>query len=320
MTTASRNLLWVGLIIVLLHSALILQWSARQGRLALPVYYDDNHSLVDGARRLEIWQHQGVLAVLKDYKTYPPHAPGHSAIAAASFALIGFHVWAPYLTNAIFLGLVLLALNLALGTTDWRLKAACMLLITSAPIAGISILEFRSEINVAALGALGVIFFLCWSITRSISLWRLLGSAFCFAACFLIKPAVFPYTLGLMGLCIIYHMVNAAFLCKERAVAFGIRDMLVFTLVAVLPVLPHYILDWRHITFYIHHNAFSSSSIWLRHDDFLTGLLFHITGYPGRIMLGHSQLPISLLIASALLLRLLRPASWPKDLPVISLI
>jgi hypothetical protein len=320
MLQVSRKLLWAGILITLLQTALVLQWSARQGRLALPLYFDDNHSMVDGAHRLEIWQHQGVTAALRDYAANPPHSPGHALLAAASFALFGFQEWAPYLTNALFFGLILYALHLALRDIDPWIEIACMLLLAATPIAGLSILEFRSEVNVAELGATGILLFLTWSQSRKHRV-ILAASALCFAACFFIKPAVFPYTLGLMGLCCLYQL-QFLFAKEERRMAVSTYLLSIggFLLMAILPALPHYLLDWHHITGYIGAIAFNSSSVWLRHDDFLTGLLFNLTGYPGMIMLGGFLKPSLLLIAAAVVQHVFRPQSWPLSLPLFPLI
>ena len=315
-----HKLFWILLFITVLQTALVLQYSARQGRLALPVYFDDNHSLVDGARRLEIWQQHGVTALFKDYRANLPHAPGHSAIALISFSIFGLHAWAPYLTNALFFALILYALHLALIGIDDRLQGACLLLLATTPIAGLSILEFRSEVNVAELGATGILLFIAWSgsIKR---LMPLLLSALCFAACFIIKPAVFPYTFGLMGLCVLYHLRLFLKPMRERV---ALLDCLLpiglFLLVAIAPPLPHYLLDWRHITEYIGAIALSSTSVWLRHDDFVTGLLFNLTGYPGRIMLGAFLKPAVTLIIAGVLVRYFRRSSWPLSLPFLPLI
>ncbi len=318
MSLRHSKLFWAALLITLLHTGLVLAWSLHHGRLALPVYFDDNHSMVDGARRLEILQKEGISSFFKDYQSHPPHAPGHSLLAAGSFCLFGLQEWAPYLTNALFLALILFALHLALGTTDWRLQAVGMLLLASPPIAGISILEFRSEINVAVLGALGAVLFIRWSGTRQQRF--PIASALCFVLCLLIKPAVFPYTLGLVGLCTLFHS-RLLFSHADRKVELlpWCGDIIVFLGIALIPALPHYFLDWSHITGYIGNIALSKESIWLRHDDFLSGLLFHVTGYPGHIMLGRFFLPSLLLIVAALYLHLVRPMKWPPDLPLLPL-
>ncbi len=314
-----HKLFLIGLIITLLHTGLVLGWSMHQGRLALPVYFDDNHSMVDGARRLEILQTEGISSFFKDYQSHPPHAPGHALLAAGSFCLFGLQEWAPYLTNALFFALILFALHLALGTTDWRLQAIGILLLAAPPLAGISILEFRSEINVAVLGALGILLFIRWSGTRQPRF--LIASSLCFALCLLIKPAVFPYTLGLMGLCVLFHSRLLFTRGKGRVSSLSwCGNIIIFLSITLIPPLPHYLLDWGHITAYIANIAFSKGSIWLRNDDFLTGILFHVNGYPGHIMLGRFLLPSLLLILAALYLRLVLPIKWPSDLPLLPLL
>jgi len=323
MILTQRKLLWISLLITLLQTSLVLHYSAREGRLALPVYFDDNHSLVDGARRLEIWYQHGTTALFRDYVANPPHAPGHSALAIVAFALFGLHAWAPYLTNALFFWLILYALLLILKGIDPWLQLACMIFLAATPIAGISILEFRSEVNVAELGAAGIILYLLGSggnhpLRSRVSL---PVSALCFAACFIVKPAVFPYTLGLMGLCVLFDLRRLFVIGGERISARAYFQRLgLFAALAILPPLPHYILDWHHIMGYIGAVAFSPASIWLRHDDLISGLLFHVTGYPGRIMLGPSLKPHAALIAVALILRFVRSDSWPGSLPLLTLI
>jgi len=315
-----RSIFYALLSITLLQTALVLNYSAREGRLALPVYFDDNHSLVDGARRLEIWYQHGATALFRDYLANPPHAPGHSALAMAAFALFGFHAWAPYLTNGVFFAAILYALLLVLRDNEAWLQIACLILLASTPIAGISILEFRSEVNVAELGALGVALFITWNSGRS-SLGRLVASALCFAACFIIKPPVFPYTLGLMGLCALFHLRRLLPSASQRiTLQHYLLSMGVFILAAVLPPLPHYLLDWHQITGYIGNIAFSPSSVWLRHDSLSTSLLFNLTGYPGKIMLGGFLKPCLAVIVAGLIVRVYRRESWPKSLPLLPMI
>jgi hypothetical protein len=149
----------------------------------------------------------------------------------------------------------------------------------------------------------------------------LIASGMCFAGCLFIKPAVFPYTLGLVGLCI--HFQTRAALRSGITILTLRRYLLeagIFLSVAILPALTHYILDWHHITGYIGNIALSKDSVWLRHDDLLSGLLFHVTGYPGRIMLGGFLRPAILCITAGMIVRLLRPRSWPDDLPLLALI
>jgi hypothetical protein len=316
----SRHLLWAVLLVTLLQTSLVLQYSARQGRLALPVYFDDNHTLVDGARRLEVWYQWGTIALLQDYEVNPPHAPGHSALAMASFAIFGLHEWAPYLTNALFFGLLLTALTLALSGMKIWLQTSCIVLLASTPIAGLSILEFRSEVDVAALGVLGVLLFIRWSSRQLASqkTWSLLTlSALCFAACFFIKPAVFPYTLGLMSLCVLFHF-RLMFSAHTQRISLWpiIWPMSFFFLLALLLPLPHYLLDWHHITGYIGAIAFSPASVWLRHDDWISSLLFNLTGYPGKIMLGSFLNPSIALITAALITPIVTRTSWPATLPL----
>jgi hypothetical protein len=79
-------------------------------------------------------------------------------------------------------------------------------------------------------------------------------------------------------------------------------------------------LDWRNITGYIGAIAFSPTSVWLRHDDFITGLLFNLTGYPGMIMVGVFLKPALMLIIAGVLVRYFRRSSWPLSLPFLPLI
>jgi hypothetical protein len=124
-----------------------------------------------------------------------------------------------------------------------------------------------------------------------------------------------------MGLCALYHLPHVFSAGNDRiTLRHWCLLSVFFFLLGILPPLPHYLLDWRQIISYIDAIAFSSSSVWLRHDDHISSLLFNLTGYPGTIMLGGFLKFAVVCIAGGVLVRILRPHSWPPSLPLFSLI
>jgi hypothetical protein len=73
----------------------------------------------------------------------------------------------------------------------------------------------------------------------------------------IIKPAVFPYTLGLIGLCLIFRARGVIQFDAPSSLGRYFLGAGIFLAVAILPTLPHYLLDWQHITGYIGNIALS---------------------------------------------------------------
>lgn len=162
---AQRHPCMVLAVIGVIYTAIVLQWSARNGRLAMDPQWDDVGYLLDAQQRLTIFDWQGLLKVIESFWKSPPHSPWSSACALLGFVIFGLHAWAPYIINVVLvLGMLLSCYTLlpALPVGERLVLSALPLLL---PISARLVQEFRPDPAVAVatvafcLGTLKLSFF-----------------------------------------------------------------------------------------------------------------------------------------------------------------
>src|SRR6516165_6114512 len=72
-----------------IFTAVIVAHSARQGRLSVPVSYDDVNYFVDAVYRLQILYDKGVGSCFATLFHYTPHAPVATFLYLVGFAVFG---------------------------------------------------------------------------------------------------------------------------------------------------------------------------------------------------------------------------------------
>jgi hypothetical protein len=103
-------------VIGVIYTAVVLQWSARYGRLAMDPQWDDVSYLVDAQRHLEIFDRQDFLKVIRSFWKSPPHSPWSTACPLFAFITLGAQAWTPYLLNVVLvLGWLILVYALLPG-------------------------------------------------------------------------------------------------------------------------------------------------------------------------------------------------------------
>jgi hypothetical protein len=166
--------------------------SSLIGRLADPVTHNDVNYLIDGIRRLVYIEINGFWAEIPHLYQEPMHAPLAGYQAALGFYLFGFHDWAPYASNIVYL-FILLGFCAAL-------LRGCPIVVSLAVLVGLAgiqllyttISEFAPEIPCGLFTALGVV------LTLRISLFeRAMGpravAGLCFGLGFIAKPSSFAF-------------------------------------------------------------------------------------------------------------------------------
>src|SRR5262249_13201112 len=113
--------------------------------------------------------------------------------AALAFYLFGFHDWAPYLSDIVFL-LVLLSVCVRLlrGRPD-LIVVACLLAVAAVPLSFTTITEFAPEIPLGLFCALGVLLAVRIPLTERAFAARFVAGL-CFGIGFLAKPSSFVFT------------------------------------------------------------------------------------------------------------------------------
>ncbi|MBV9490625.1 MAG: hypothetical protein JO069_13025, partial [Verrucomicrobia bacterium] len=300
-----------------LYTVMVLQWSARNGRLATDPQWDDVVYLLDARQRLDAFDRQGLLKVIKSFWQSPPHSPWSSAVALFAFVFLGAHAWAPYVANVVVLIGFLLCLHAVLPASSLppgeRLLLSILPLLL--PISARLIEEFRPDPALAVataafcLGMLKSSFFSPAIAGR----WR---TQFRFGlmagVALLIKPSFLYHTL-LIILLVQTCSTLAAHLRTGQAPPTRARagSAAAFFGGALLVAGWYYVRALPQTLRYVHENTANNQDVDLRrlHADAL-GVLknFFIDGEMAR-MLGPFLLIFAVVVASGLI-HFLRHRRW----------
>lgn len=274
----------------LAFTGFVVHYSELHGRLAFPPDYDDSHSLVEGALRWLTWNHDGFAGAWAEYLQRLPHSFLHYYFAALVFALFGIRDTAVYWCNGVFLVATLSGLISLLGSGYPLRTLALLVAFLCIPAAFNLIFDFRSECALAAL-----LFAACCALIRAAwspgAYYRWSAVAGTLLALGLgIKPAMFPYTLGmaagasfLLALCARFQDAG------RRAIAW--RSLAVIWTLMIVPFAFHYVLNWDWVAGYILNNAFKSD-LYKQSGTLHDQLVYHFLGFPGRFQLGPYAWPL----------------------------
>jgi hypothetical protein len=220
----STNWILVLLVVSVLFTANVIQWSFRYGRLAMDPVADDVTYLIDGFQRINLLSTAGFRAFCNSFIQSPPHSPWSTLLASIAFAFFGVHDWAPYLLNGF---LVFLLLLVAWDLVDLRnsfSRVAIISVILLLQLTFQAVLEFRPDFALALFTAIFSLLLLkmgCYELQESTDIssssgvpgrlgqapsaigvskgrWSEIGNHFyaglIAGLAFLIKPPFFPHT------------------------------------------------------------------------------------------------------------------------------
>ena len=164
------------------------------GRLANPMTHNDVNYLIDGIRRLLYLELNGFWAELAHLYSGSDmmHAPLAGYQAALGFYLFGFHDWAPYATNIIYVLIFLGVCAWLLRGTPDLIVIAVLLAMVGMPLLSSTISEFAPETPCGLFTALGVLLTLrINALDRELKSRALAG--LCFGLGFIGKPSSFAF-------------------------------------------------------------------------------------------------------------------------------
>jgi len=280
----------IPLLISIAITTIAVKYSIIYGKLAFPPWYDDSHSMVEGALRLMTFQEQGVQGACEEYIQRFPHSFLHFYWTSLVFGITGIHDSAVYGANVVFVFLALTAVWMLIR--DYGLVGSTFL---TAAFAGVPVVfniayDFRSECALAP-----ILFAGCISVVLALgnskkAWWYNISSGILFAVGFGMKPAMFPYTFGIMGgACIIWLIFCKSDSCELNCFAKKlwrrISPCLVIVLIAVLPFIFHYWIYKKQILGYIIFNGLQND-FYKQSGGFLGQLTYHISGFPAMLNLG----------------------------------
>jgi hypothetical protein len=255
----------------------MLSLSARAGRMAMPIAYDDVSYALRGFAIYQALLEGESLAPL--LQLLHEHAPLQSILSVLAHFAFGFHEWAFYAVN----GLLVLAL---IGAVLWIVRPlgllpqiAIALVVLCTPVTANLVAEFRPDLMWGLLcGFMAYLIFDHRFLRGSLS--YQVCAAVVSALALLGKPSASPATAVFFG-----YVVTASFLLilREESQAahasqgywkrFGL-----FVGAVLLLIAPYYLQNIRRFYEYIHLGFVEQLDIYRTHGDFWYNLLFYTTG------------------------------------------
>ena len=274
-----RLLLWAAIAIA--FTSWSIQYSYRHGRLIAVPGYDDVSYFCDGLDRIDELYVQGWNGLIHSYVKDPPHSPFSTSLATASFGLFGIHEWAPYAGNGILVFLLIAFTEWLLRGARLWLRGAGLALVLTVPLTQRAVTEFRPDVAVAILTAMGVVMAVRRSLVSSNFQYRcLVGLVFGLAL--LVKPTMcvvtgflWGFSLGLGILCD-WYLYRPEF--RKLAASYTQTG-----LTTVVVAGPYYAWNGLHVFQYIYTNIFGKeAATWQLQATPKQHLLYYLTG-PGAV-------------------------------------
>ena len=291
-------------IIAVLFTAVMISYSMRAGRLLVAPTYDDVNYLTDAARRIHVWDSTDVFRGIRHWVNNPPHSPGETLLAMTGFAVFGIHDWAAYTANAFLILGLLLGADFLLNGLRMLEKIAVAIFILSVPISCICVTEFRPDCAAGLATALAILLTLREGALNTLR--RQIAVGLLWAVALLMKPSIFPLTLGLAAMSFTFH-ISIRWLGERIPLrqAIHCRAWLLVGATALILAAPHYIGASHHILSYIHLNVIGADrEVWYVPGDWPVQLLYFWGGTGGKMMLGEHiwvLTPLTLTGATAML-------------------
>jgi hypothetical protein len=259
------------------------------GRLLDPITHNDVNYFIDGIRRLIYIDVNGFWAELRHLYTDPMHAPLSSYQAALGFYLFGFHDWAPYLSNVVYV-LVFLAVcaSLLRGTPN-VVAIVILVAVGAAPLTFTTVSEFSPELPLGLFSAVGVLLALRIPLLdRAIGARALAG--LCFGIALLAKPSSFVFVPLVVCATLAVAFVRDVVLARRwsdlwRAIQHGVLQLFLSLWLPALYIIPNY----RHYSDYFYLAMFDRANV--EAFGYLSGLqrnlLYYLTDEGGEYMFGN---------------------------------
>lgn len=268
------------LLVAISFTAYVLNWSIEQGKLAFPPDYDDSHSLVEGAVRLEVFQEGGLSALINDYKDRMPHSFLHYYWTSFLFMLFGVRQMVPYAASGLLLFGVLWFFSRLLPQEMPLVQKLCFVAsFVGIPVCFHLIHDYRSEVTMAGLLFIASIGVVLWSWSDKRNWFGLALPGIFFSLAFLMKPMMFPYPFGMLGLSTLVAIFSNVIRQDRMEWSRFWIGVLMLWGIALIPITVHLWIFWDRIIAYISDVAFTSE--YYKIKDKGSVWYFHWLGYSG---------------------------------------
>lgn len=273
----------------ILFTLCVLQFSFRHNRLAFHLIQDDITYISDGLDRLAILYGSGITGLVHSHISYPPYrSPVGTYMATLGFAIFGTRDWAPYATNSVFIFIMLWAIYVVMADRKkWQIACAMAFALGSL-LAVMTVNEFRPDLACGLFTALGMVALIRRPFVDSTFGHKLAVGAL-FGGALVIKPSIFPATIGFFGLAVLGAIVRDLFTARDRSKwAAAVRGIVWSGVAMVVVSLPYFAFGWRSQYEYLAVNLVNPEirKIWTIPGGLDEQLRYYLTGPGGQFLLG----------------------------------
>ncbi len=276
-----KKAMMMAMIVVILgasFTAWCVDASFEKGRLSSLPNYDDVVYFLSATTILEAFNRSGFNGVAKViYLNF--HSPYSTLLAAAAFAMLGYHDSSPYIFNFLVVLLYLSFLSYTLRDLPFLMRLAMMVFFLSLPFATMAVVEFRPDLCWATLIGFCAVFGV--SRRNYFRDWRQPAiHAVLFSFALLAKPSTFAMTIIVFGLSACCRV--AMEWLDHRSLSWqGIaRTALVYLIVTCMIAGPYFVFFASQTWEYFWKNLFGANkAIWTYQADWLQHFGYYLSGH-----------------------------------------
>jgi hypothetical protein len=308
----SRETALVLLLISSVYTALVVQWSLREGRLAMDPVEDDVLYLIEGVQRLHILDTTGFGAFCNSLLQIPPHSPWTAALAVAGYALMGVHDWAPYVLNGLIVFLLLLFACAFVSERGGVTRAAIVSFVLMLPLTLRAVHDFRPDVAVALFTAAFSLLLVkmgCYDDQGRTEVRDHLLIGVVAGIAYLTKPSFFPHTTVMLLAAMVLAEVCRIIVSGRRSeISRTVRRTIAVLIAALVVAGPYYFFGGQIILEYFLTNSGTSYSALLAKipGGFQAALHEYLIGNSSKQMFGPFQGELTVFLLLGLGIAVLR--------------
>jgi hypothetical protein len=278
---------WFAVATSCLFTALIIAHSLRQGRLSLPVSYDDVIYFIDAADRLQTLYDNGVGSCFASLFHNPSHAPVATFVYFVGFAVFGINDWAPCLVNVVWVAVLLFFVKLLLQDLPHWAYVTIAVTVLAWPLAGEIVVQCRPDIFTSLLTVMGCTLMFRSSFLQA-STSHVAICAALFGAALVAKPSISPLTLAIYCASLLMSIITDRHPLFDRAyLGKRLRRVAQYVAVTTIIALPYFAFAWRDTYDYIYLVLIGQKDVWAIRLGMFDTAGYYLWGPGGWVMMGY---------------------------------